>query len=116
MHGRDDVGVGAASADVAVHSLLDVVIGRPDVLLQDRNSGHNLAGGAIAALIAVMLDESGLHRMEMVGLTDPFDGCDLVGLMHDSEGKARVDAAAIDVDGAVSALAVVATLLRAGKV
>ena len=63
-----------------------------------------------------MLDEGGLHGVEMVGLADAFDGGDLVVGVHDGEGEAGVDAAAVDVDGAGSALAVVAALLGAGEV
>ena len=44
-----------------------------------------------------------------------FDGDDLVAFMHHRKGQAAVHAAAIDVDGAGAALAVIATLLRAGE-
>ena len=39
----DDVRVGAATTDVAVHRLLDVRIRGSDVLLEHRDSGHDLA-------------------------------------------------------------------------
>ena len=116
MDGGDDVGVGAAAADVAVHGLLDVAVGGADGSLEGGDGRHDLAGGAVAALIGVVLDERGLHGVQVAGLADAFNGGDLVVRVHDGEGEAGVDAAAIDVDGACSALAVVAALLGAGKV
>ena len=116
LHGRDDVGVGATAADIAVHGVLDVVIGWTDVLLQDGDGGHDLAGGAVAALVTIVLDERDLHWMKVIGLADAFDRCDLVGAMHHGEGEARVNAAAVDVDRTGSALTMVAALLGAGQV
>ncbi len=118
LDGSDDVGVGSAAADVAVHGVLDVVVGGADVFFENGHGGHDLAGGAVAALVAVVLDEGGLHGVEVAGLADAFDGGDLVGggRVHEGEGHAGVDASAVDVDGAGSALAVVAALLGAGQV
>jgi hypothetical protein len=52
--------------------------------------------------------------VKVIGLSDPFDGDDLVVRVHDGEGEAGVDAATVNVDGARSALTVVAALLGAG--
>jgi hypothetical protein len=62
-----------------------------------------------------VLDEGGLHRVKVTGLADAFDGGDLVVRMHDGKGEAGVDPATVDMDGACSALAVVATLLGTGQ-
>jgi len=62
-----------------------------------------------------MLDESDLHGMEMIGLTNTFDRCDLVVPMHDGEGETGVDPATVNVDRACSALTVVAAFLGAGQ-
>ena len=43
LDGRDDVRVGAATADVPVHCLLDVRIRRSDVFFEHRDGGHDLA-------------------------------------------------------------------------
>ena len=115
LDGRNDVRVGTAAADVAVHRLLDIRICRPDVLFEHRNGGHDLARGAVATLVAVVLDESSLHGVEMIGLTDTFDGCDLIVPMHDGERETGVDAATVYVDCACSALTVVAAFLGAGQ-
>jgi hypothetical protein len=56
--------------------------------------------------------------MKVIRLADTFDGNDLVVRVHHGEREARVNAATVNVDGACSALAVVAALLgaRQGKV
>src|SRR5271168_5225865 len=116
LYGRDNVGISSAAADVAVHGVLDVIVGRPDGLFQERDGGHDLAGRAVTALVPVKLDESGLHRMEVIGMADAFDRNDLIVRMHDGEGEAGVNPAAVDVDGAGSALAVVAAFLGSGQI
>ena len=62
-----------------------------------------------------MFDKSLLHRMQLAGLAQAFDGRDLVALVHDGEAEAAIHAAAVDVDRAGAALAVVAALLGAGE-
>jgi hypothetical protein len=54
--------------------------------------------------------------MEVIGPADAFDGGDLIPEVHDGEGETGVDTAAVDVDGAGSALAVVAALLGTGEI
>jgi len=115
LNGRDDVRVGTAATYVAVHRLLDVGIRGPDVLFEHRDGGHDLARGAVATLVAVVLNEGDLHGMEMIGLTDTFDGCDLVVPMHDGEGETGVDSASVGMNRACSALPVVAAFFGAGQ-
>jgi hypothetical protein len=88
----------------------------PHGLFDECHGGHDLAGGAVAALVAVVLDEGGLHGVQIVGLAEAFDGGDFFACGHDGEGQAGVHTAAVDMDGACSALAVVAALLGAGEV
>src|SRR5215469_18323953 len=114
--GGNDIGVSAAAADVSGHGVLDVFVCRADGLFEQRHGAHDLAACAVAALVAVVLDEGGLHGVEIVGLADALDCCDLIALVHDREREAAVHAAAIDVDSAGTALAVIATLLGAGEV
>ena len=49
----------------------------------------DLPGRAVAALVAVVLDEGGLHRVQVVGRAQPFDGGDAVALVHHRERQAR---------------------------
>ena len=87
----------------------------PTFSLSTCDGRHDLTRRAVTTLVAVVLNEGGLHGVKVIGLTDPFDGGDLVVRVHDGEGEAGVDAATINVDGACSALTVVAALLRAGQ-
>ena len=96
--------------------LLDILVCRADGLLEKSDRGHNLAGGTVAALIAVVFDEGSLHGVKVVGLADAFDSGYLVHRVHDGEGEAGVHAAAVDVNRAGAALAVVATFLCSRQV
>ena len=91
------------------------VVGRADRFLQQRDRAHDLAAGAIAALVSVVLHKGRLHGVQVTGLADAFDGRDLVALVHHREREAAVHAAAIDVDRAGAALPVIAALLGAGE-
>src|SRR3984885_9198903 len=115
LNGRDDVGVGSAAADVAAHQLLYVSVGGAALLLEKGDGGHDLARGTVTALVAVVFHERCLHGVQVSGLAESFDGGDLVPFVHDGQRQTGVDAAAVHVDGAGSALAVVATFLGAGQ-
>src|SRR6266850_2782300 len=88
---------------------------RPAGLLEQCDRGHDLAGGAIAALVGIVLDEGRLHGMQRVGLSDAFDRGDLVALVHHGEREAGIHPLAVDVHGACAALAVVAAFLGPGE-
>jgi hypothetical protein len=76
--------------------------------------GHDLAGGAVAALIGIVVHEGLLHRVQAaVRARDPFDSGDPLPLSLHSEREAGHHAPSIHVDGAGAALAVVAALLGA---
>ncbi len=131
-NGRDDVRIGGAATDVAAHPLADLRVGqRADrrrhvgggvagpagLRLGEHADGRaDLAGRAVAALEGVVLDEGGLQRMQGTRRAQAFDRHDLVVLVHDGEGQARVDAPAVDQHGTGAALPVVAALLGAGQV
>src|SRR6266702_4601388 len=115
-HGGNNVRVGAAAADVARHGVLDVFVAGADWLLEQGDGAHDLATGAVAALVAVMLNKSSLHGMQIAGLTEAFDGGDLVTLVHQSKGETAVDAPSIHMHGTRAALAMIAALFCAGKV
>ena len=131
VDGIDDVRVGAAAADVAAHAFAHFVGGQPrprrevggDMagnarldLVEHRDRRADLARRAVAALVAVVLDEGGLHRVQLVRRAQAFDGGDAVAVVHHRQRQARVDPATVDDDRAGAALAVVAALLGAGQV
>src|SRR5690242_19375692 len=61
---RDDVGIGAAPAEVAAHRLADLVVGLRAALAEHRDRAHDLPRRAVAALEAVVRDERLLHRVQ----------------------------------------------------
>ena len=62
-----------------------------------------------------MLKERRLNGMKFTVFLEALNGCDFIPLMHDGESQARIDSAPIHVDGAGTALAVVAAFFRAEK-
>src|SRR5262249_43687790 len=78
--------------------------------------GTDLAGSAVAALEGVMLDEGLLQRVKRASLRQAFDGRDPRAIVHNRQREARIDAPALEENGAGAALAVVAPLFRSGEV
>src|ERR1700758_3937502 len=107
LHRRNDVGIGAAAADVATHALTDGVIIFAARLFQQRYRRHDLAGGAVAALESIVFQKRSLHGMQFAVGGQAFNSGDAIALVHDGEGEAGIYAAAIDVHGAGTALTVV---------
>ena len=60
---------------------LDKIEATPD-------GGHDLAGRAIAALVAVAGDERRLHRVQRVGRAEALDGRDLFPVVHQGQTEA----------------------------
>src|SRR5262249_3126670 len=76
LDGGQDVRVRAAAAEVAGHPLPDLVIVDRLALLQQRDGREDLTGSAVAALERVLLQERGLHRVELVASRQALDGGD----------------------------------------
>ncbi|CAM5461448.1 hypothetical protein SCALM49S_03841 [Streptomyces californicus] len=81
------------------------------MFLDDGDGGADLAGRAVAALVAVEVEERLLDRVQFVALGHAFDGGDLAPLGGDREGEAGDGAPLVHQDGAGSALPLVAALL-----
>src|SRR5919205_3712369 len=73
LDGGADALIGSATADIACHGVVDVVVRRVRRLLQERRRLHDLAGLAIAALRHIQVAPRLLHRMIAVG-RQAFDG------------------------------------------
>ena len=117
QHRFGDAGIGAAAAEVAAHAFADalgVVAGL--AFLDQADRAHDLAGRAEAALEAVMGDEGGLHRMQLVAVRDALDGQHVGAVVADRQRQARIDAPPVDQHRAGAALAAVAALLGAGQI
>src|SRR5437667_7102000 len=82
---RADALIGAAAADVG-HRLVDVLVGRLRVLLQQRRGRHDLSRLAVAALRHVERRPCLLHGMRAGG-RKPLDGDDLVGGLLRTDGN-----------------------------
>src|SRR5262245_62104182 len=95
-HCRNDIGIGAAAADVAAHFFRDVVV--DSRFGQKRNRRHDLSGRTVTALKCIALDKCGLNGMEFAVGGKTFDGRDLVTLMHDGESETGVDPRSVDMN------------------
>src|SRR2546426_12373845 len=80
-----DALIGAAAADVG-HRLVDVLVGRLRVLLQQRSRRHDLSRLAVAALRHVERRPCLLHGVRAGG-RKPLDGDDLVGGLQRTDRK-----------------------------
>jgi hypothetical protein len=113
LDSRYNIRIGAAAAQVAAHLLADVVVSGPAAFLEERCRGHNLAGCAVAALKAVVIQERLLHGMQFAAPSEPLDGGDGPALQRGGQSEASEHPAAIHVNRAGAALPMIATLFRA---
>ena len=81
-------------------------------LIEHSHGRTDLTGRAITALVTVMFDESGLHRMEIHGGTEALNCGNTVAFMHHGERQTCIDPTAIDDHRASAALPVIAAFLR----
>src|SRR4249920_610725 len=63
----DDPGVGGAAAQVAVHAVDDLLVGRVGISGEQRGGLHDLSRLAVAALRHLLLDPGLLHRVHVAG-------------------------------------------------
>jgi hypothetical protein len=78
MDGRDNLRITAATTQIAVHPLDDLLIARIGVALQKANRIEDHARHAIAALHCALADESFLNRMEPFVGSQAFNGENLL--------------------------------------
>jgi len=134
FNSSDNSRIRTAATDVARHALAYLIVREfhapraPDVrrdvarcalfdFAQHPDRRTDLTGRAVAALETVVLDEGGLDGVEFsirACSGETFDGCDFASVINYGEREARVDAPAVNEHRARAALAVIATLLRAG--
>src|SRR5689334_4285113 len=77
---------------------------------------HDESGGAVTALLSVIIHESQRHRMGLGGRSDPFNGLDILALRVNRERGAAIHHLAIHNDSARAACTPVAYALGAGKI
>src|SRR4051812_34862458 len=83
-------------------------------LVEHRDGRADLTGRAIAALIAVMLHEGSLHRMQLFRRAQAFDRRDAGALLHNCERKTRIYSPPVDDHCARAALPLIAAFFGAG--
>lgn len=83
MNSGANAGIGPASADIAGHRFVDVVVCRVRQKRKQRRRGHNLPGLAETALRDVMFDPSFLDGVERIRRAQPFNSCDLAVFVHE---------------------------------
>src|SRR5207253_344736 len=90
-HGTHDLRVRAAPAEIPTHPANDLLLSRPWMRLEKRDSGQDLPGRTVAALRGVVRHEGALHWVQAVNLvTDAFDGGDGVAIAGRCEREAGV--------------------------
>ena len=62
-----------------------------------------------------MLDKRRLHGVELLTICQPFDRRDLIAVVHGGERETGINSTAIDQYRTRAALAMIASLLRAGE-
>src|SRR5213596_1800061 len=104
-HGRDDVLVTGAAAQIPGQRLADLALVRIGMLAQERHERHEDARRAEAALQPVSLAERGLKRMQRVAraVSKALHGLDLVAVRLDGEHEAGADRLAVQQHGAGAA-------------
>jgi hypothetical protein len=116
LDGRNDVGIGAAPAQIAAQQLADLIGATGLASAYEPNGGTDLTRCAIAALKGIVVDEGLLHGMQGAVAGEALDGGDVGPVLHYGQGQAGVDATAIDQNRAGTALAVVTALFRSRQI
>src|SRR5215470_9672733 len=115
LNRRENVGISAASTDIAAHELADVVRSLRPTFFDQANRGADLSRGAISALKRIVIHERLLKRVKQPPSTKAFYGRDSRAVLHDRQRQARIDALPINQNGARAALAVVTAFFSAGE-
>src|SRR5712672_1659892 len=105
---------GAAAANIG-DGLVDVLIGRLRLLLEQCCDRHDHAALAISALRDVIGDPGQLHLVQRAIGGQSFDGRDLLADGFADHHAARPHGDAVDMDGAGAALCNAATIFGAGQ-
>src|SRR5712664_3452550 len=115
MNGLANAQISSATADVAIHGGVNILIAGLRRFRQQRGRGHHLPGLAIAALWHVKLRPRHLDGVRAVR-REPFDGCDFRARGGGDRRLARAHRAAADVHRAGAAQAHPTAIFRAAKI
>jgi hypothetical protein len=116
LNSRNNVRVGAAAANVSAHQFANLIGSFRFAFRYQRGGRADLTGCAVAALKRIVVDEGLLELIENSICRQAFNGGDVLGIMHDGQGQARVNTPAIHQYRAGATLTVIATFFCPGKV
>ena len=109
LHRSDDVLISGAAAQVAFKTLPDRLVVRVGVLGEKVDGLHDHAGRAEATLQRVIVSERFLDGMQFPAVTrQAFDGDDVAAVGLHGQHRTGLDAVAVEVNGARTAVAGVA--------
>src|SRR5207249_774898 len=111
----NDVRITGAAAQVAFQRVRDLFARWLGIALEQLRAGQDHAGSAIAALQAVALPKSLLHRMQYAILGQTFNGGDLGAIRLHSKQRAGFHRLTIEQDGAGAANARFTADMSAGQ-
>lgn len=111
----EDTRIGTASADVPRNGSFDVFEGGISVFVQKGRHRHDETGRAETTHQGVVFDEGLLNRVEVVAVSESFDGGDFLSLGVHGEDRAGVDGFSVEVDGASAAGGSEADRFRSGQ-
>jgi hypothetical protein len=116
LNREHDIMVAGAAADITVEfsadcTFIEVVSMAPYHV----DSRHDHAGSAKPTLQTMFLVEGSLHRMQRLPVLESFDRGNGHTITLNRKRRARLDTDAVDMDGAGTALAGIATDVSAGK-
>ena len=116
QHRVDHALVAGAATQVSGQRVADLGLGGPRVVAERGGQRHEDAAGAEAALDAVVPDELGLKRIEVLGIRrQALDGLDASAVGLDGQQQAAPDGLAVHQHGAGAADAVLAADVGAGQ-
>src|SRR5690606_2441709 len=116
LDGGADARVRGTAAEIAVHRLVDVLVGRLRISREQRGGRHDLARLAVPALHDVQIEPGGLDFLAELGGANALDGGDGSGANRRDGCYTGADRRAVDVDRAGPALGHSASVLGAFQI
>src|SRR5580704_10127336 len=113
LHRRDDLRIGGAATEVAGEPVLDRVVVRIGMAVEQLLGHEDEPGRAEAALERALLDEGLLHRIEAAVRVERLDRRHLGAVREGGEIETARHRGAVDEHGAAAAQALAAALARA---
>src|SRR5262245_15839201 len=112
---RDDAGIDAAAADIAIHEADDLLWRGMCVFIQQTHSRYDHPAGAVPALHSTSIQEGLLQRMQVTVYCKAFNGCNRLRTNVTHRGNARPRRFAVEQHGTSTALSFATAVLCSGQ-